>query len=70
MLAGIDVELYAGDKSSKRYERALKAQAKAQDAAKEARNKWERLNREYNKANERYQRLIRTNSESEEIIPF
>lgn len=70
MLANIDVELYAGDKSSKRYERALRAQTKAQDAAKEARNRWEKLNREYNKANDKYQRLISKYSEPEEIVPF
>lgn len=70
LLANIDVELYAGDKSSKQYERYLKAQTKAQAAAKEARNKYERLNKEYNKANERYLRLRSNARNAEEIIPF
>lgn len=68
-MANIDVELFAGDKSSRRYKSALTRQAKAQAAAKQAREKWERLNKEYIKADERYQRLLGNNNDNE-IIPF
>ena len=68
-LADIDVELYAGDKTSRRYKSALTRQANAKEAAKQVRERWEKLNKAYQKANEKYERLTRANNDSE-IIPF
>ena len=66
--AEASADLYDGNRASREYARILENRDKARDAANKARERYNKVNRDFARADDRYRRL--TASVNEEEVPL